>query len=159
MRSCGEGETVYLGSTHGRRCLGLKGQRRKELRAMSWPEGLRGTERQGQDVGQWQEARDGMREVSREGRGFRGDAGKGATRGKRRKGRSRHQACPLGHSVLARGCSHHPSVASSFSPFVFIYLLTFVKFSFHPVPIAHVVLTPTTPPPSCPCSCLSVCLS
>lgn len=105
---------------------------------MGWPEGLRGTERQGQDVGQWQEARDGTRVVSREGRGFRGDAGKGVTRGKRRKGRSRHQACPLRHSVLARGCSHHPSVAFLLLP-IRIYL--FIDF-------CEVFLSPS---PYCPC--------
>lgn len=44
-----------------------------------------------------------------------------------------------------------------FFPFVFIYLLTFMKFPFHPIPIARVVLTI---PPAIQLSVqLSVCLS
>lgn len=34
-----------------------------------------------------------------------------------------------------------PLWPSPFFPFIFIYLLTFMKFPFHPIPIAHVVLT------------------
>lgn len=48
-----------------------------------------------------------------------------------------------------------PLWPSPFFPFIFIYLLTFMKFPFHPIPIACVVLT-TPPHPSHPAVCLSV---
>lgn len=58
----------------------------------------------------------------------------------------------------AQGCPHWPSVAFALLPFIFIYLLTFMKFSFHPILIAHVVLTIPLQP-SHPAVCAAVCLS
>lgn len=57
-----------------------------------------------------------------------------------------------------KGVPTGPPWSLPFFPFIFIYLLTFMKFSFHPIPIAHVFLTIPFHP-SHPAVCAAVCLS
>lgn len=75
-------------------------------------------------------------------------------------GGSGHQpsALLLHSSECGSGLCVGPPWPLPFFPFIFIYLLTFMKFSFHPILIAHVVLTIPLHP-SHPAVCAAVCLS